>query len=114
MQKKLLPIALIVVGLLAIFYKPLLNMVSSAKLELKIQQPPVIMPSIYKVYANENALDGKYSLFKMLVTNTSSNTAKKRTGILSDFKYSRLESSYNFPCHPSRPICCSKLLSLFT
>ena len=76
MQKKLLPIALIVVGLLAIFYKPLLNMVSSAKLELKIQQPPVIMPSIYKVYANENALDGKYSLFKMLVTNTSSNTAK--------------------------------------
>lgn len=76
MQKKLLPIGIIVLGLLTTFHKPLLNLVSSAKLELKIQQPPVIMPSIYKVYANENALDGKYSLFKMLVTNTSSNTAK--------------------------------------
>ena len=46
-----------------------------AQLLLQIQHQPVIMPAMYKVYANDNALDGKYSLFKMLVTNNSSNTA---------------------------------------
>jgi hypothetical protein len=75
MQKKIAPIALIVIGLGLLLYKPLFSMLSPAKLELKIQPAPALLPAIYKVYANENALDGKYSLFKMLVTNTSSNTA---------------------------------------
>lgn len=34
------------------------------------------MPSIYKVYENEDALNGKYSLFQMVITNTSSIAAK--------------------------------------
>ncbi|MBS1654406.1 MAG: hypothetical protein JSU05_06165 [Bacteroidetes bacterium] len=75
-NKKILSIALVVVGLLLAFNRPLMSFISPAKLELKIQQAPVIMPSIYKVYANESALEGKYSLFKMLVTNTSSSTAR--------------------------------------
>ncbi|MBV9987301.1 MAG: hypothetical protein JO301_06455, partial [Chitinophagaceae bacterium] len=53
----------------------LFALVSPASLELKITHAPVIMPAVYKVYANENALGGKYSLFKMLVTNNSNNAA---------------------------------------
>lgn len=34
------------------------------------------MPSIYKVYENEDALNGKYSLFQMVITNNSSFAAK--------------------------------------
>jgi hypothetical protein len=75
-KKNLIPLALIVAGLLLVAYKPIFSNFSKATLELAIQRPPVIMPAVYKVYANENAMDGKYSLFKMLVTNTSSNTAK--------------------------------------
>ncbi|MFT3911794.1 MAG: hypothetical protein QM737_20385 [Ferruginibacter sp.] len=74
-KKALIPVVLIAVGLLMSFHRPILGLVSPAKLDLKIQHQPVIMPAMYKVYANDNALDGKYSLFKMLVTNNSSNTA---------------------------------------
>ncbi|HML56921.1 MAG TPA: hypothetical protein PKA85_01000 [Ferruginibacter sp.] len=70
------PIVLVLVGLTAIFYKSIFAMFSPATLELKIQPAPVIMPSIYKVYADENALGGKYSLFKMLVTNNSMHNAR--------------------------------------
>lgn len=75
-KKFLLPLILVVAGILLISFKPLYSILSPAKLEMKIQHPPVIMPAVYKVYSNENAMDGKYSLFKMLVTNNSSNTAR--------------------------------------
>jgi hypothetical protein len=71
-----LPILLIAAGVLLAFTKPLLSMVSPVKLEVQILPAPVIMPSIYKVYANSDALEGKYSLFKMLVTNKSSTVAE--------------------------------------
>jgi hypothetical protein len=72
----LLPVLLIAAGVLLAFTRPLLSMVSPVKLEVKILPAPVIMPSIYKVYANSDALEGKYSLFKMLVTNKSSTVAE--------------------------------------
>lgn len=75
-KKVLIPVLLIVVGLLMSFHKPIMGLVSPATLDLKIQHQPIIMPAVYKVYANENALEGKYSLFKMLVTNNSSNIAR--------------------------------------
>src|SRR5688572_3593204 len=75
-KKFLLPLILVVAGLVLVSYKPLLSLLSPAKLELKIQQAPLIMPAVYKVYGNDNAMEGKYNLFKMLVTNTSSNTAR--------------------------------------
>lgn len=71
-----LPIVLVVAGILLLSFKPLYSVFSPAKLDMQIQHPPVIMPAVYKVYSNENAMDGKYSLFKMLVTNNSSNTAR--------------------------------------
>lgn len=72
----LLPLLLILAGIFLLAFKPLYSLVSPAKLDLQIQNPPVIMPAVYKVYSNENALDGKYGLFKMLVTNNSRNTAR--------------------------------------
>lgn len=72
----LLPLILVVAGILLVSYKPLYSILSPARLDLQIQHPPVIMPAVYKVYSNENAMDGKYNLFKMLVTNNSSNTAR--------------------------------------
>ena len=51
-------------------------MILPAELETKIQPAPVIMPAVYKVYANEDALEGKYSLFKMSLKNTSSHAAE--------------------------------------
>lgn len=76
-KKYLLPLLLVVAGLLLISFKPIYSLLAPAKLDLQIQHPPLIMPSVYKVYSNENAMDGKYNLFKMLVTNNSSNTARK-------------------------------------
>jgi hypothetical protein len=75
-KKNLVPLLLVVAGLGLAFHRPISSMVSPAKLDMQIQHQPIIMPAIYKVYANENALDGKYGLFKMLVTNNSSNTAR--------------------------------------
>lgn len=74
-KKNLIALVLVVAGILLISFKPILKGFSSAKLELTIQRPPLLMPSVYKVYANENAMDGKYSLFKMLVTNNSGDKA---------------------------------------
>ncbi len=75
MSKKIVPVILMVVGLGLCLNKPISGLISSAKLDLKIQPAPAILPAIYKVYANENALEGKYSLFKMQVTNNSSSEA---------------------------------------
>lgn len=67
---------MIVAGLALAFHQPILSTFSGADLEVKIEHPPVIMPAVYKVYENEDALDGKYSLFKMMVTNSGENTAR--------------------------------------
>ena len=75
-KKNVLPLLLVVAGLLMAFHRPILGVITPAKLDLQIQHAPVIMPAVYKVYSNDNAMEGKYSLFKMLVTNNSSNTAR--------------------------------------
>ena len=75
-MKKYLPFILIIAGLLMSFNGPLTGLVAPATLDVKISRPPIIMPAIYKVYGNEDALEGKYSLFKMVITNTSSVPAK--------------------------------------
>src|SRR6185436_18792441 len=73
---KYLPFILIAAGLLVSFAKPIISKLTPAKLDVQIIPAPAIMPSIYKVYANDEALNGKYSLFKMVMTNTTNNTAE--------------------------------------
>jgi alpha-tubulin suppressor-like RCC1 family protein len=75
-KKNLVPLLLVVAGLGLAFHKPISSIISPANLEMEIQHPPIIMPAAYKVYANENALEGKYSLFKMVLTNNSRNSAR--------------------------------------
>jgi hypothetical protein len=75
-MKKFLPIILVAGGLLMAFNKPIMGLISPATLDIKISNPPIVMPSIYKVYANQDALNGKYNLFKMVITNTSDIAAK--------------------------------------
>ncbi len=75
-KKNVWPLLLVLAGLLMSFHRPILGLISPAKLDLQIQHAPIIMPSVYKVYANDNAMEGKYSLFKMLVTNNSNNPAR--------------------------------------
>src|SRR5581483_4249182 len=43
-------------------------------LNIKINNASYIMPSVYKVYSNPQALTGEYYFFKMLMTNTGSST----------------------------------------
>ncbi len=83
----ILPVILLVAGILLAFTKPILALISPVTLDLEIVRPPVIMPSIYKVYANDEALKGKYSLFKMVVTNKSGHAAEN------------VEVSYEIPNH---------------
>jgi uncharacterized membrane protein YgcG len=75
-MKKFFPIALMAAGILMAFNKPIAGLISPADLKISISRPPIIMPSIYKVYANSEALNGKYSLFKLVITNTSGSAAK--------------------------------------
>jgi hypothetical protein len=75
-KNHLLPILLIAAGLLLSFRHPLIELVSPVQLDVKIEHQPALMPAVYKAYANENALNGKYSLFKMLVTNSSKVAAR--------------------------------------
>src|SRR6185436_303626 len=75
-RNKFLPFILVGAGLLVSFAKPIVSKLSPAKLDLQIIPAPAIMPCIYKVYANDEALAGKYSLFKMVMTNNTNNTAE--------------------------------------
>jgi uncharacterized membrane protein YgcG len=75
-MKKFLPVILVVAGLLMAFNKPIMGLISPADLSITIAPPPAVMPSIYKVYENSDALNGKYSLFQMVITNNSDFAAK--------------------------------------
>ena len=68
MKKTILLFSLLITGLILIGLHFILG-AGGNSLKLDIQTSKVIMPAAYKVYANPDILDGKYYLFKMLVTN---------------------------------------------
>ncbi len=74
MKKLALPVLLIVIGVVSLLYYFVQPGGGNDNLDVKIKNTPVIMPAAYKVYANKNALNGKYYLFKMLLTNTGKKT----------------------------------------
>ncbi|MBL0341114.1 MAG: hypothetical protein IPP71_09420 [Bacteroidetes bacterium] len=75
MKKNLIPFALIAVGavLLLIHFT---GGIGSGDLDVKISNAPVVMPAAHKVYANNEAGNGRYYLFKMLLTNNGSGMMK--------------------------------------
>lgn len=74
MKRKWVPLLLAGLGaiLLILRFVPF----SSADVSASIDGAPYIMPAAYKVYANPTALNGRYFLFKMLLTNDSKRTLK--------------------------------------
>ncbi len=67
MKKLILPVSLGVLGLIALggyFFN-----FGKDNLDVKISSASYMMPSVYKVYANPQALNGEYYFFKMLLTN---------------------------------------------
>lgn len=74
-KKLLMPILLILCGLVLFFSQNIAGLFNKSEIDVKIEHPPFILPAAYKVYENPDALDGKYSLFKMLITNTGKETA---------------------------------------
>jgi hypothetical protein len=75
-MKKYIPVTLLAAGLLMAFNRPITGLLAPVSLKIEISRPPIIMPSVYKVYANGDALNGKYSLFKLVLINTSDAPAK--------------------------------------
>lgn len=73
-MKKLLPVILIVAGLAlvasALFF-PISLGGGKGDLDLEIVKTSFIMPAAHNVYSNKDALNGKYYLFKVKLTNTS-------------------------------------------
>ncbi|MDZ4204706.1 MAG: hypothetical protein U1C46_07790, partial [Bacteroidales bacterium] len=85
MKKYLIPLILGVIGTLLILLNYLLPIASTGELNVRIQPTSYIMPAAYKVYANEEALSGRFYLCKILITNESSSALEN------------LEVSYEIP-----------------
>lgn len=78
MKKMLLPLLIIVVGVVLIVFS-FLSEDSSGNLEIKIRKADLIMPAVHKVYANPDALNGQYYLFKAMLTNNGRKTIENVT-----------------------------------
>ncbi len=70
MKKYTTPIILLTLGLLLVGWS-FIPKSTSGELDVSIVKTNVIMPAAHHVYANENALDGKYYLFKSKITNNT-------------------------------------------
>jgi hypothetical protein len=75
MKKYILPILLFVAGA-GLFAFTKFNSGSVDDLEVTIENTPLIMPAAYKVYGNSEAVNGRYFLFKMKLTNNGSHPIK--------------------------------------
>ncbi|MCW0481885.1 hypothetical protein [Gaoshiqia sediminis] len=74
MKKLSLPLVIIVVGIIAAGIPFLFSGSNKASLDISINSIPLIMPAAHKVYANPDALNGQYHLFKAKITNTGKKT----------------------------------------
>ncbi len=80
MKKLIIPLVLFVIGLALLGYSFLQpESVNVDDIDISIDKSAFIMPAAHKVYANPNALDGKYYLFKAKITNNSSKTLEDVT-----------------------------------
>ncbi len=80
MKSKLIPIIIASAGLLLLAGSFLFNFsADSGDLDIEIQKASFIMPSAHKVYANPEAFNGKYHLFKAKLTNNTGKTLEDVT-----------------------------------
>ncbi len=69
MKKFLLPLVLSIAGIILVLLHFLMKGGGSGDLGVQIQPTSYIMPAAYKVYANEEALEGRFYLCKLILTN---------------------------------------------
>ncbi len=69
MKKYWLPLVLSSLGVIFLLLHFLLGGGGTGDLEVEIQPTSYIMPAAYKVYANEEALEGRFYLCKLVLTN---------------------------------------------
>lgn len=79
MKKSALPLGIVLIGL-ALFCLSFINSKSNSKnLDVEIDKTAFIMPAAHRVYANPDALNGKYYLFKAKITNNGDTTLEDVT-----------------------------------
>ncbi|MFZ6050488.1 hypothetical protein [Halocola ammonii] len=71
MRKLLLPIAVAIAGLALLAFGTFSFSANSGELDLQIEKSAFVMPAVHNVYANPEALNGKYHLFKARITNNT-------------------------------------------
>ncbi|MEZ4801698.1 MAG: hypothetical protein R2797_02920 [Gelidibacter sp.] len=79
MKSKLIPIIIASVGLLLLVASFLFKGSASGDLDVDIVKADFIMPAAHRVYANPDALNGKYYLFKAKITNNTDQTLEDVT-----------------------------------
>ncbi|MBO6879073.1 hypothetical protein [Winogradskyella sp.] len=80
MKKLAIPLALCAVGLVLTAFSFMGSKKGNADdIDISIEKSSFIMPAAHRVYANPDALDGKYYLFKAKITNNSSQTLEDVT-----------------------------------
>ncbi|WP_422107563.1 hypothetical protein [Winogradskyella sp.] len=80
MKKLAIPLALSVIGIALTAFSFISSSKGSAEdVDIVIEKAEFIMPAAHHVYANPDALDGKYYLFKAKITNNSSKTLEDVT-----------------------------------
>ncbi len=79
MNSKFIPLAILLVGALCFGGSFFMSNSASADLDVEIDKTAFIMPAAHRVYANPDALNGKYYLFKAKITNNSDVTLEDVT-----------------------------------
>jgi len=79
MKKNIIPIGLLMVGAAFLASSFILNSGTKGEIVLDIEKTETIMPAAHNVYSNEDALDGKYYLFKAKITNETNKTLEDVT-----------------------------------
>ncbi|MEZ4792200.1 MAG: hypothetical protein R2783_01600 [Gelidibacter sp.] len=80
MKSKLIPIIIASLGILLLAGSFFFNgSPGSGDLDVEIQKATFILPAAHKVYANPDALNGKYYLFKAKLTNNTGKTLEDVT-----------------------------------
>lgn len=79
MKSKLIPLIIASAGLLLLASSFLITGSPSGDLDVVIEKADFIMPAAHRVYANSQAVNGKYHLFKAKITNNTNQTLEDVT-----------------------------------
>ena len=79
MNSRRIPLAIFIIGALCFGASFFLSSASSGDVDVEIDKSAFIMPAAHRVYANADALNGKYYLFKAKITNNTNITLEDVT-----------------------------------